>query len=117
MQAFIGAIEQACEADKIDYTAGDSGGLWEFFKTAVFWRGDRIQTPVLVLDQFEEIFTLQTEEFRRASAGELGELVNHRLPDRLRQRLQADQALGFSERAPDVKVLLSAKTISPCFRS
>ena len=109
MQIFIAAIEQACQAEKIDYTPGDPGGLWEFFKTAVLWRGDRLQTPVLVLDQFEEIFTLQTDEFRRAAAGELGELVSRRLPDRLRQRLQSDQPLGFSERAPGVKVLLSLR--------
>ena len=74
IQVFIAAIEQACTANEIDYTLGDPSGLWEFFKTAVFWRGDRFQTPVLVLDQFEEIFTLQAEGFRRAAAGELGEL-------------------------------------------
>jgi tetratricopeptide (TPR) repeat protein len=109
LQVFIVAIEQTCKADKIDYTPGDVGGLWEFFKTAVFWRGDRLQTPVLVLDQFEEIFTLQAEEFRWSAAAELGELVSRRLPDRLRQRLESDDVLGFSEKAPEVKVLLSMR--------
>ena len=44
IQVFIAAIEQACTANEIDYTLGDPSGLWEFFKTAVFWRGDRFQT-------------------------------------------------------------------------
>src|SRR5271166_1062697 len=109
MQVFIAAIEQACQTNKIDYTPGDRSDLWQFFKTAVFWRGDRLQTPVLVLDQFEEIFTLQAGEFRRVVAEELGELVSRRLPDRLRQRLQSDQSLGFSEKAPEVKVLVSLR--------
>jgi hypothetical protein len=109
VQVFTTAIERVCELEKIDYTPGKGDGLWEFFKTAVFWRGDRLQTPVLVLDQFEEIFTLQTEKFRRVVAGELGELVSRRLPDRLRQRLQSDQPLDFSEKAPELKVLLSLR--------
>ena len=58
LQVFIAAIEQTCQAEAIDYTPGDKASLWEFFKTAVFWRGDRLQTPVLILDQFEELFTL-----------------------------------------------------------
>ena len=41
--------------------------------------------------------------------GELGELVGRRLPERLRQSQLSDQALGFSDRAPDVKVLLSLR--------
>ena len=44
--------------------AGAAGSLWSFFKTAEFWRGDLLLTPVLVLDQFEELFTLQSEQAR-----------------------------------------------------
>jgi WD40 repeat protein len=109
MEVFTGAIEQTCKANKIDYTPGDPNSLWEFFKTSVFWRGDRLQTPVLILDQFEEIFTLQTDEFRREVAAELGELLSHRLPDRLWQKLQSGQPLNFSEKAPEIKVLLSLR--------
>jgi hypothetical protein len=59
MQVFIAAIEQTCTAEeKIYYSPGDKNSLWEYFKTAIFWRGDRPQTPVLTLDQFEEIFVL-----------------------------------------------------------
>jgi hypothetical protein len=111
MQVFIAAVKQACNSTNIDYTPGkcDPDGLWEFFKTAVFLRGDRLQTPVLVLDQFEEIFTVQNEEFRQAAAGEIGELVSRRLPKRSRQRLQLDEPLGFSDKAPEVKVLISLR--------
>jgi hypothetical protein len=52
IEVFTATIGQACQADDIDYTPGTTASLWEFFKTAVFWRGDRLQTPVLVLDQF-----------------------------------------------------------------
>jgi tetratricopeptide (TPR) repeat protein len=109
LQVFPAAIEQACKVETIDYTPGATDSLWEFFKTAVFWRGDRLQTPMLILDQFEEIFTLQREDFRHTAAAELGQLLGRRLPERVRQQLQAGQPLPFSETPPEVKVLLSVR--------
>jgi Novel STAND NTPase 1 len=75
MQVFTAAIDETCAAEAIDYTAGDPKSRWALFKTAIFRRGDRLQTTVLILDQFEEIFTLQREEFRHAAAAELGQLL------------------------------------------
>ena len=109
MQVFTAAVEETCAAEAIDYTAGDPTSLWTLFKTAIFWRGDRLQTPVLILDQFEEIFILQREEFRQAVAAELGQLLGSRLPEHLRQQLQAGQPLPFSDRPPEVKMLLSLR--------
>ena len=109
LQVFTAAIEQACKDETIDYTPGATDSLWEFCKTAVFWRGDRLQTPVLILDQFEEIFTLQGEDFRHTAAAELGQLLGRRLPERVRQQLQEGQPLPFSETPPEVKVLLSLR--------
>src|SRR5262245_44248378 len=39
MQVCTAAIEQTCKAETIHYTPGETASLWEFFKTAVFWRG------------------------------------------------------------------------------
>src|ERR1700675_3072535 len=54
------------------------------------WILSSLFSALLILDQFEEIFTLQSEVFRLAAAGELGELVSRRLPDRLRRRRGRD---------------------------
>jgi len=109
LKVFTAAIERTCQTETIDYTPGDKESLWEFFKTAVFWRGDRLQTPVLILDQFEELFTLQGEEFRHMTAAELGQLRGRQLPHRVRQQLQEGQHLPFSDKPPEVKVLLSVR--------
>ncbi len=109
LELFTTAIAGACQAAGIDYSPGEYSSLWEFFKTAVFWRGEVLQTPVLVLDQFEEIFTLQSAAKRQWMARELGELVGSGLPQHLRARLQAGEKLPYSEQLPTVKVILSLR--------
>jgi formylglycine-generating enzyme required for sulfatase activity len=109
------AIEEACKAQGIEFTHGDRSGLWEYFKTTVFWHDNALWTPVLVLDQFEEIFTLLDAEARQAIARELGELVGGGLPERIRLRKRAlsiregGASLGFSDAPPEVKLIVSLR--------
>lgn len=97
----------------IVYTEGVGETLWEFFKTTMFWQGDVLLTPVLVFDQFEEIFTLQTTEHRATLARELGDLFRGTLPHSIRQQRQTARSEGesditgdLSEQAPNVRVIL-----------
>ncbi len=70
--------------------------LWEFFHRAdaQFWsERQRLLTPVLVFDQFEEIFTLgQENEARRERSAaflrELSDLVYNRPPAAFQQRVE-----------------------------
>jgi hypothetical protein len=103
------AIEQACTTEQIDYTPGIGESLWEFFKTAIFLRGERLQTPIFVLDHFEEIFMLQKQNFCQDAAAELWELTARRLPDRIIRRLQKGETLPFSDKPTEVKVLISLR--------
>ncbi|MDG4561234.1 MAG: hypothetical protein P9E88_08080, partial [Candidatus Competibacter sp.] len=109
LDLFTTAIAETCARSGIDYTPGETSSLWECFKTAVFWRGEVLQTPVLVLDQFEEIFTLQTADKRQWLARQLGELVGDGLPQSLRARLQPGEKLPYSEKPPAVKIVLSLR--------
>ena len=59
----------------MEYVPGSQASPWHFFKTAEFWQGDLLLTPVLILDQFEELFTLQSAEPRAAFLSDLGSLV------------------------------------------
>lgn len=69
------AIEQAFE-----YVPGDPKSLWHFFKTVEFWKGDFLQTPILILDQFEELFTLRTLDEQIDFLAELGNVVRGDIP-------------------------------------
>lgn len=80
-----------------DAAADDRARLWERLHRADGgWRdkaGAR-WTPLLVLDQFEEVFTLQSEAAaRRRVFEELGDLFENRIPPSVAARIEADESL------------------------
>jgi WD40 repeat protein len=95
----------------------DNETLWEYFHATDvdFWSArNRLLTPVLVFDQFEEIFTLgrHDEGLRnrcRAFLEELGDLVEGRTPESVARRLDDNPDLAakldFGKR--NCKILLS----------
>lgn len=76
----------------------DGENTWEMLHRADggFWDAKNYPvTPVLVIDQFEEIFTLgmvtpARQERSRRFMAELGDLIDNRPPDALVRRLDAD---------------------------
>jgi hypothetical protein len=102
--SILQGIGTAAERQQIEYSAGDPVSLWSFFKTAEFWRGDILATPVLILDQFEELFTLQSSEARMNFLSELGYLVRGVAPPDF-----VDAHPDLSTAAPAVHVVLSLR--------
>jgi hypothetical protein len=97
-------IRAAAERQGTEYIAGDPSSLWSFFKTAEFWDGDILVKPVLILDQFEELFTLQSPEARMNFLSELGYLVRGVAPPNF-----AEAHPDLSDAAPAVHVVLSLR--------
>jgi hypothetical protein len=89
--------------------------LWEYFHRETFWDAtNHPLTPVLVLDQFEEIFTLGREPGARqpvrALLTELADLIENQVPAAVRARLAgSDEELPFSYDAERVKVILTLR--------
>jgi hypothetical protein len=75
LASMLETLETAAQRHGMEYHAGDRRSLWHFFKTAEFWNGDLLQTPTLVLDQFEELFMLYDADARDVFMAELGHLV------------------------------------------
>jgi len=74
-------------------------------KTAEFWRGDALLTPLLILDQFEELFTIQSPEAREAFIAQLAGLIRG-----VRPAADGDAAdTALSHAPPSVKVLISLR--------
>lgn len=93
--------------------------LWEYFhrRDVDFWGArNRLITPVIVLDQFEEVFTLgQRSECASARvaqfACDLESLIEHRPPEAVRERLelQPEDALKYDFQRQSVKFMLSLR--------
>src|SRR5216684_4264724 len=111
-------LRTACDADRVQAAKPDGDeSLWSFFhrRDAEFWsERNRPVTPVIVFDQFEEIFTLgqESEESRSRSAAflaELGDLVENRPPEAVRAALEAESSAArrFDFKRATVKLVLS----------
>lgn len=98
--------EQSIEAPPVDR----SSTLWEYFHQARWWDArNRLLTPVLICDQFEEIFTLGRGDGRIGPLlAELADLIENRIPAVVRER-QADRELPFSYDRQNVRVVLSLR--------
>ena len=78
--------EAGCSLRDLLDTEEKPQSLWEFFHRYQFIRDDKPVTPLIVIDQFEEIFTLS---HNRAAVqqffAELADLLNDVMPDYLQQ--------------------------------
>ncbi len=93
--------------------------LWEYFhrRDVDLWGPrNRLVKPVIVLDQFEEVFTLGQRSDRSAArvaqlAGDLEALLEHRPPDAVRARLESrpDDALRYDFQRDGVKFVISLR--------
>lgn len=75
METVYRGIQAEAQRQEIEYEKGNINSLWSFFKTAEFWNSDQLCEPVLILDQFEELFTLHSEYERESFLDHLSALV------------------------------------------
>ncbi len=98
-------IRRAAREARVDCVGGDESSLWHFFKSAEFWsEDDNLLRPVLIVDQFEELFTLHTPERRRQLISALAELVRGRVD---RGKPSGEERSAGA--APDLKIVLSLR--------
>jgi len=102
-------IAAASAKQEVEYIPGDKASLWHFCKTAEFWAKDVLQTPVLILDQFEELFTLQSDEQRRAFISQLSHLIRGVRPPTQPSEVTDKHTSTISDTPPRVKILISLR--------
>jgi len=131
------AIRMEAKRQGITITGGDESSLWQFLDTTRFIREGTASKLVLILDQFEELFTRVRESIPEAEQpfiDDLANVVRRRLPDDVRtakakeleeieeaiEHGRADAAslqsrqkalvhLLYESTGPDVKVLLAIR--------
>ncbi len=107
VQLVIDRSLEVVREKSIDCEPGERNSLWEFFKTTDFWQGETLLRPVLVLDQFEEAFTLQGAAFREALAGQLQDLARRGLPDVVRRQRSDGNRPDYGTAPPELSMILS----------
>jgi uncharacterized protein YjbI with pentapeptide repeats len=93
VQSVLRAVERACESAGVRISGVKSTrSLWSFFLGAQFELGGKLRKPVLILDQFEELFTrvrlTQREDFKQ----QLADILRRRVPEI--ERRKAEHALA-----------------------
>lgn len=113
VQAVYEGIEETVKQkslDYVDYEEGEEDSLWQYFKTAHFWSpDDTLLKPVLILDQFEEFFVVHASESRKRFTRQLADLVNEDIPKELRESVSAGEPFPYSEKSPNVKIIISIR--------
>ncbi len=110
LQPIYHTIDETIKKYNLECTPGEKNTLWEYFKTAEFWSShDILLTPILILDQFEELFTLHSSEGRKSFIAQLADVVRGRLPEKLLDSLQQGEQFSYSEKPPRVKVIISIR--------
>ena len=104
--ALLETVAGEAARQNIEYVPRRWESLWSFFKTAEFWRDDLLLTPVLILDQFEELFTLQSEEVRAHFLSELSYVIRGVRPPHYEEAPPGEE---LSERPPPLRVVLSLR--------
>jgi hypothetical protein len=105
LESLYRGIASASARQQMEYVSGQQSSLWLFFKTAEFWYQDNLLTPVLILDQFEEIFTLQPEERRAELVQQLSYLIRGvRPPNQL-----AETVPVINDMPPKVHIVISMR--------
>lgn len=89
LDATLRSMQESCKTENLQFTLGDTSGVGELVTTTILWRDDLLLTPVLVFDQFEELFTLHDEAFRKKVAAEIGALATGARPPRVASRERA----------------------------
>lgn len=90
--------------------------MWQYLKKARFVQHGKPCTPVLIFDQFEELFTLYDATQREGFVRQFADVINRRMPDHLRQNLDNELdtltplQIAQRESSLNVKVVLSIRS-------
>jgi hypothetical protein len=112
--AVASGLREACRHEGLKCVLDEQvAGLWELLRDTAIWRDGMLLTPVLVFDQFEEVFTLRDAAFRALLATELGALVDGTAPARAAAPAgpgaAAVPAKGMRPVRPPVKLVISLR--------
>lgn len=86
--------------------------LWEYCKQCRYVSSGRIYTPVLIFDQFEELFTLyqQNIDNQQRFITQLADVINQVAPEHLLGSARNNEEREYFARPPKVHIIISIRS-------
>ncbi|MGD2086331.1 MAG: tetratricopeptide repeat protein [Candidatus Aminicenantes bacterium] len=110
VQRIYTGIDEIAKQKSIEIETGEKATLWQYFKTTFFWSAsNKMLTPVLMLDQFEEFFTLYSPEVRKSFIRQLADVVNNKVPASLLESVETEEPLPYNDNPLNVKIIISIR--------
>lgn len=111
-------FEQFEEGEYLPMHTPDTLSLWEYCKQFDYSENGESFTPLLILDQFEELFTLYTDniEAQQQFIKELADVVNGKTPEYLQSQIRAanptlaEEELQRRLNPPKVHIVISIRS-------
>lgn len=111
-------FEQFDEGEYLPMNTPDTLTLWEYCKLFDYTQNGETFTPLLVLDQFEELFTLYADkpEAQQQFVAELSDVVNAKTPEHIKTKVLAtnpnisEAALQLRLSPPKVHIVISIRS-------
>lgn len=114
LDCIFDTMPELAERQSVEINDGSRRSLWHYFKTVEFWKQDLLLQPVLILDQFEELFTLRSLSDQDNLLREIGHLVRGDAPvgdgEQMRDSLVLkDRQQELTMTGPSINVILSLR--------
>jgi tetratricopeptide (TPR) repeat protein len=110
VQGIYAGFKEIASQKSMEIEAGEDATLWQYFKTTYFWSdSNKMLTPVLILDQFEEFLTLYSPWERKGFIRQLADVVNNKVPASLLKSVKPEEPLPYSDKPPNVKAIISIR--------
>lgn len=105
-------FEQLNEAKVLPVNTHQDLSLWEYCQQFIYVSSGETHTPVLILDQFEELFTLYQDqpEAQQDFIIQLDEVVNQNPPERLFKPEWSPQEKANFVKPPKVHIVISIRS-------
>ena len=97
-------VESNCDIDPVP------GTLWEYFSLLQIWSDDDVLlSPVIVFDQFEEVFSYYSSSERELFTEQIADIVQRQTPRSIREKMEMGLLDGALTSAPEVRIIFSMR--------
>lgn len=110
VQRIYAGIKEIVMEKHLEVEIGEEASLWQYFKTTYFWSAaNKILKPVLILDHFEEFFSLYSASSREEFTRQLTDVLDNKIPDTVLKSMKPDDPIPYDDTPPNVKIIISIR--------